>query len=98
MLCPLLIRRGNPVQTDDQSQQFQGANYEAPMATHAHSVHGAESDSAHVSTTFAPGTGRRLKISASAGAIALIVPLFTGYLLTAVRARQPPCAPDSPSS
>jgi len=71
------------VQTDDQSQQVHGANHEATTTTRAHSVHGVESDSAHVSTTFAAGTGRRLKISAAAGAIVLIASFLTVHFLKA---------------
>lgn len=70
------------MQTDDQSQQVPGPDYRARTTVSAHGGDGDESD-ARVTTAFSPRTGRRLKISAAAGAIVLIASFLTVYFLKA---------------
>jgi RND family efflux transporter MFP subunit len=58
------------VRPDDPFQQDRGPNGQAQAL-------GTESDAPRISTSFAPGTGRRIKISAAAAAIVLL----SGFLL-----------------
>ena len=70
------------MQTDDQSQHVAGPDLQARREAFAHGGHGDQSE-ARVTTAFSPRTGRRLKISAAAGAIVLIASFLTVYLLKA---------------
>ena len=60
------------MQPDDQIQQDRHPKQNAPAVTSGYAGHGTESEAARVSTAFAPETGRRIKISAAAGAIVLV--------------------------
>ncbi len=60
------------MQSDDQIEQDRSPGQEAPAVTTGHADHGADSEAACVSTAFASGTGRRIKISAAASAILLV--------------------------
>jgi RND family efflux transporter MFP subunit len=60
------------VQSDDQIKQYRSSAQEALTAATGRAGDGAESEAARVAITFAPGTGRRLKISGVAGAIVLV--------------------------
>ncbi len=62
---------------DDQFEQDHGPGAEAQATRTARGSHSAAADEPQVSTSFAPGTGRRLKISAAATAIVLA----SGFLL-----------------
>ena len=62
---------------DDQFQQDHGPSAEAQATRTEHGGHSAESDDVQVSTSFSPGTGRRIKVSAVATAIVLLC----GFLL-----------------
>ena len=70
------------MQTDDQYQHVAVPDHQAPREASAHGGHGDHSE-ARVTTAFSPRTGRRLKISAAAGAIVLIASFLTVYLLKA---------------
>jgi RND family efflux transporter MFP subunit len=65
------------VRPDDQFLQDRGPNGEAQAVGTEHGGHAADSDAPRVSTSFAPGSGRRIKISAAATAIVLL----GGFLL-----------------
>jgi RND family efflux transporter MFP subunit len=60
------------VRPDDQFPQDSGARIEAPPVSPEHADYAAESDPTQISTSFAPGTGRRIKIAAAAAAILLL--------------------------
>jgi len=71
------------VQPIDQMQQDPGPQQDAPAATSGHAGHGGNSESARVPTTFAAGTGRRIKISAAVAAIVLVASFLTVHFFKA---------------
>jgi RND family efflux transporter MFP subunit len=71
------------VHPDDQFKQDRTHTQEAPATASGYAGHAAESEGAPVSTSFAPRTGRRVKITAAAGALVLICGFLMVYFLKA---------------
>jgi RND family efflux transporter MFP subunit len=70
------------VSPDDQFKQ-DGTAQEASATASGHGGHAADSEAARVSTAFAPRTGRRVKITAAAGAVVLVCGFLMVYFLKA---------------
>jgi RND family efflux transporter MFP subunit len=71
------------VQPVDQIQQDQSRQQNGPAATSSHAGHDIDAESARIPTTFAAGTGRRIKISAAVAAIVLVASFLTVHFFKA---------------
>jgi RND family efflux transporter MFP subunit len=71
------------VRPDDQLQQGHGPGAGEQLMSTGHGRHGAESEATAVSTSFAPGTGRKIKVSAAITALVLLGGFLVVHFLRA---------------